>query len=176
MNKAVTAVKGLSFFRTRSTPPQSRDRGEMDKVPANDAPPTIVNQPAPTLDNNANLPPPAASSEKARSLDPNIVPPTVVVTPDETPNSSVPINTADPNSPALAAILLDRKRRLAAAGSGPSARPRPGLKGKFKSTRIDTLGASKIAGTESTPPSPAPGVDTEDDKVKNSEVKVDEDD
>jgi hypothetical protein len=152
INKTVQGVKGLNFLKTptrRSTLPT----GTVDVAQADATVPAEKEaKEATTAEGEAR---PSAAAIKTVSV-PAV--PTVAVTSSDT-KPAAPAGTSElPSGLPLEAILLNRKRQLAAAGASSS---RPTVKGKFKSTPLDVL-AARQTGVHSSPASPTLDMKGED--------------
>jgi metal transporter CNNM len=171
VNKSVAGVMGLNFFRSRSAPPRERD--EASKPVAKTSTPVAA-----ILD--PELPAPTASTVETEV-------PAVIVTGDGKPSlaaGSGPLPESRPataveqsSTPALEAVLLDRKRRLVGSGTpgtipASAARSRPGPKGKFKSGPLETKGLGPSSG----PPTPAVAALESENKGLGEEEQISKDD
>ncbi|KAJ6602172.1 hypothetical protein B0H10DRAFT_2081154 [Mycena sp. CBHHK59/15] len=140
-------IRSLNFFRSRSVPPSTRDGGDASTTTT-----TTVNNTADTTGCNKTAPPTPVSA-------PLELPPSILVKDADAvaPPADAGVEFAQaPRVPALVrsgslptgadmpleAVLLDRRRRLAAAGTRPGA---PAARGRFKSSPMG--GVALVEGT-----------------------------
>ncbi|KAJ7287395.1 hypothetical protein C8J57DRAFT_1495845 [Mycena rebaudengoi] len=141
----VTGMRGLSFFRSRSVPPAPRDHATDEKSATATAKDDASAPATPKIAPAAALP--SILKESGAEMTASPQPEAAAVefaTTGALPSREAP---SGPTSlppgvePSLEAVLLDRRRRLAASSTGGTSRSgAPVTRGKFKSSPIDGKG------------------------------------